>query len=73
MILVAVLGVWSMDFVAVIKDAIKNMKLGEAKAQVLKSVHDILEDPNNAEEIPTERTKDEIKRIVKKTVGDLIV
>ena len=73
MILVAVLGVWSMDFVAVIKDAIKDMKLGEAKAQVLKSVHDILGDPNNVEEIPTEKTKEEIKRIIKKTIGELIV
>ena len=73
MILTAVLGLWSIDFVAVIKDAVKDTKVVDAKAQISKSVHDILEDPKNQEDIPTEKTKDEIKRIIRKTIEDLVV
>ena len=73
MILVTVLGPWSLDYIAVVKDAIKDLKLRDARAQVLKSLHDILGEPENQEDIPKERGTDEIEKIVRKTVDDLIV
>ena len=73
MILIAVLGVWSIDYIAVLKDAIKDMKLGDAKAQVHTCVHDILEEPGNKDDIPTEKTKEVIKKIIRKAVDDFVI
>ena len=72
MILISVLGVWAMDFIAVVKEAIKDMNLGDARAQVLKSVHDILEEPENQDDIPVGRTKEMLEKVIKKAVDDHI-
>ena len=71
-ILLTVLGLRCEDYIDVIMDATKELKLGEARDQIKKSVKDILHDPRSQEDIP-EKPKEEVEKIIESTIKRLIL